>query len=114
MGYNFFLLPESVLRFHVVVLVVVVVVVVMVVVVVAFSSLARILGECSTIHSPLALFFFSFFKLDFSSCTLIPLFMPGSVHSGSVTWDDCGRIFPDKLRASSFPDRFPRYAWTAA
>ena len=30
-------------------------------VVVAFSSLARILGECSTIHSPPALFFF-FFK----------------------------------------------------
>ena len=33
----------------------------MVVVVVAFSSRARILGECSTIHSPPALFFF-FFK----------------------------------------------------
>ena len=32
-----------------------VVVVVVVVVVVAFSSLARILGECSTVHSPLAL-----------------------------------------------------------
>ena len=32
-----------------------------VVVVVAFSSRARILGECSTIHSPPALFFF-FFK----------------------------------------------------
>ena len=34
-----------------------------VVVVVAFSSLARILGECSTIHSPPALlsFFFFFF-----------------------------------------------------
>ena len=27
----------------------------------AFSSLARILGECSTIHSPLVLFFLSFF-----------------------------------------------------
>ena len=34
------------------------VVVVVVVVVVAFSSRARILGECSTIHSPPALFFF--------------------------------------------------------
>ena len=31
-------------------------------VVVAFSSLARILGECSTLHSPPALFFF-FLKL---------------------------------------------------
>ena len=29
-------------------------------VVVAFSSLVRILGECSTIHSPTALFFFFF------------------------------------------------------
>ena len=30
-------------------------------VVVAFSSLARIWGKCSTIHSPPALYFFSFF-----------------------------------------------------
>ena len=35
----------------------VVVVVVVVVMVVAFPSRARILGECSTIHSPLALLF---------------------------------------------------------
>ena len=46
-----------------------------VIVVVAFSSLAKILGEGSTIHSPSALFL--------SSRTLIPLFRPGSVHSGS-------------------------------
>ena len=32
------------------------------VVVLAYSSRARILGECSTIHSPPALFFFFFFK----------------------------------------------------
>ena len=31
-------------------------------VVVAFSWLAQILGECSTIHSPPALFFFFFLK----------------------------------------------------
>ena len=36
--------------------------------------------------------------------------MPGSVHSGSVDWDDCGRKFPDKLRVSPFPDRFSYYA----
>ena len=42
----------------VVVVVVVVLVVVVVVVVVAFSSRARIWGECSTIHSPSAFFFF--------------------------------------------------------
>ena len=42
----------------VVVVVVLVVVVVVVVVVVAFPRLARILAECSTIHSPPALFCF--------------------------------------------------------
>ena len=40
--------------------------------------------------------------------------MPGSVHSGSASLEDCGRMFPDKLRVSSFPDRFLHYAWTAA
>ena len=45
--------------------------VVVVVVVVASFSRARILGECSTIHSPLALLFF---KVEISSRTLIPLF----------------------------------------
>ena len=37
-------------------------------------------GECSTIHSPHALFF----EVEISSSTLIPPFKPGSVHSGSV------------------------------
>ena len=45
------------------------------VVVVAFSSRARILGECSTIYSPTALFFF-LFKVEISSRKLIPLFRP--------------------------------------
>ena len=57
--------------------------------VVAFSSLAMILGECLIIYSPPALFFF-FFKVEISSRTLIPFFLPGSVHSGSASWDDCG------------------------
>ena len=48
------------------------------------------------------------------SRTLIPLFRPRSVHSGSASRDDCGLVFPDKLRVSSFPDRFPLYAWTVA
>ena len=82
-------------------------------VVVAFSSRARILGKCSTIHSPPALFFF-FFKVEMSLRTLIPLFTPGLVHSGSASWDDCDRVLPDELRVSSFSDRFPHYAWTAA
>ena len=79
-------------------------------------TLAKLLGECSTIHSPSALFFFSFFffAVEVRSRTLIPLSVPGSVDSGSVSWDDCGRMFPEKLRVSSFPDRFPHNAWTAA
>ena len=63
---------------------------------------------------PACIFFFFFFKVEISSHTLIPLFMPGSVHSSSASWDDCGRMFPDKLHMSSFPDRFPQYAWTVA
>ena len=64
---------------------------------------ARILGEGWTINSPHALFF----KVEICSRTLIPLFTPGSVHSGSASWNDCGRVFPDELRVSSFPERFP-------
>ena len=63
-----------------------------------------------TIRSPPALFFF--FKVETSSRIRIPLFIPGSVHSGSASWDDCGRVFPDELRVSSFHDRFPYYGWT--
>ena len=55
-----------------------------------------------------------FFKLEINSRTLIPLFMPGTVHSGSASSDDCGRVFSDTLHVSSFPHRFPHYAWTAA
>ena len=77
----------------------------------AFSSLARTWGECSTIYPQPVLFFF---LVEISSCTLNPLFRPGSVHSGSVNWDDCGWEFPDELCVSLFPDRFPHYAWTAA
>ena len=66
--------------------------------VVAFSSLVMIFGECLTIHSPL--FFLFFFLMEISFSTLIPLFMQGSVHSGSVNCDDCGRVFPDELHVS--------------
>ena len=84
-------------------------------VIVAFSLRARIQGECLTIHSLHALFFPFFFpKVEMSSHMLIPLFRPGSVQSGSVSWDDCDRVFPDGLRVRSFPERFPHPAWTAA
>ena len=59
-------------------------------------------------------FFFFFFNVEISSRTLIPILRPESVHSGSASWDDCGWMFPDELRVSSFPDRFPHYTWTAA
>ena len=49
--------------------------VLVVVVAVAFSSLARIWEECSTIHLPACAFCLFAFEVDFSSRTLIPLFM---------------------------------------
>ena len=76
-------------------------------VVVADSSLPRILGESSTIHSPSVLFFPFSFQAEISLHTLIPFFRQESVHSGSAISDDCGLVFPDELRMSPFPDRFP-------
>ena len=58
-------------------------------------------------HSFPACAFFFFFWSEISSRTLIPHFIPGSVHSGSARWDDRGRISPDKLRVSSFPAGSP-------
>ena len=52
---------------------------------VAFSLLARIFGESLTIHFPLALFIYFFIKVEISLHTLLSLFMPGLVHSGSVS-----------------------------
>ena len=72
-----------------------------------FSSLARILGECLTIHSLPVLFFF-FLVVEISLHTLIPLCMPGSVHGGSASWNNCLNV-PDKLCVSSFPGKFPYY-----
>ena len=46
---------------------------------------------------------FFFFKVDICLHVPIPPFRPGSVHSGSATWDDCWKAFPDELCASSFP-----------
>ena len=81
--------------------------------VVAHSLLAGSWGECFTIHSLPALVYLKqknkqknvclFFSV-FLKWKLIPLFMPESVYSGSVSWDDCGRMFPCKLRVSSFPE----------
>ena len=47
-----------------------------------FFLASKIWGECATIHFLSAFFFF---LVEIDSCTLIPLFTPGSVHSGSVS-----------------------------
>ena len=64
---------------------------------------------CLAIYSPSALFFL-FLKWRLACA----LFMPGSAHSGSANWDNCGQMFPLKLCVSSFPERFPHHAWTVA
>ena len=56
--------------------------------------------------------FFFFLKVEISSRKLIPLFSPGSVRSDPASWDNCDQVFTDELHVSSFPDRFPHYAWT--
>ena len=61
--------------------------------VVAFSSLQEFWGKRSAKHFP----------VEVSSSAVMPLFTPGSVHSGSASWHDCGRMFPYELRVSSFP-----------
>ena len=80
-----------------------------------FFLLAMIFGRMFDHSYPACAFFsLSCFEVEINSRTLIPLLMPGPIHSGSACRDDCGQMFPDKLHVSSFPDRFPHYAWTAA
>ena len=38
--------------------------------------------------------------MEINSCSPIPLFRPGSVHSGSASWDDFGQVFPDEFHKS--------------
>ena len=52
--------------------------------------------------------------VEIKSCTFFPFIWPGSVHSGSASWDDCGKMFPDELCVSSFPDRLQHCASTVA
>ena len=55
-----------------------------------------------------------FLKSGNSSHTPVLLLRPRSVHSGSVSWVDCGQVFPDMSHVSSpFPDRFSHFALTA-
>ena len=83
--------------------------------VVAFSSLARISGECSTIYSPTARFFFSsssFFEVEIGSGALI-LYSVGQDQStvgqrAETTVAECS--LTGSLHVSSFSNRFPHYA----
>ena len=74
----------------------------------AFSSLPMTLREGSTIHSPPARFFFFFFsEVEISSRTLLLLSRPGSIHTGSESRDDCGRVFPNELHVGYVPTLCP-------
>ena len=55
-------------------------------------------GENIQQFIPLCAFFF---KVEISLRTLIPLISPGSVHSCSVSWDDCDQVFPDEVWAAT-------------
>ena len=81
--------------------------------VVAFSSLARIWGECSTIRSPSALFklFILFFysslsgdSLTHTNSTLYARNSPQWLSELRRLWQSA----PDGLRVISFPNRLPR------
>ena len=74
-------------------------------VVAAFSLHARILRDGLANHPSPVLFL----QVEISSPAPIPLFRPGSVHSGSANWDRSGRAFLDELRVVSFPwfEKFP-------
>ena len=63
--------------------------------VVALSSFAGFWENVRPLIPCIHFIFIFVFKVEISSCTLIPLFMQGSVHSGSVSWDDCGWMFSD-------------------
>ena len=54
-------------------------------------------------HSFPACAFKFFFLVEMNSRTLIPLFTPGSIHSGSASRDDCGRVFREALSTKPHP-----------
>ena len=56
--------------------------------------LAWILGLGSTFHS---------LPAKSAHAHQFHIFRPGSVHNGSASRDDCGRMFPDELHMSLFP-----------
>ena len=81
---------------------------VVVVMVVAFSSLARILGEGLTIHSPPTLFFF-FWSGD-QLVPINPTFQARIYPQWLRSWDNFGRVACELIFLS---DKFQHYAWMA-
>ena len=81
-----------------------------------FPRLRGFLRDCSTIQSPptILFIFICLFEVEISSRTLNLLFMSGSVHNGSPSLNDCGRMFPDKLRVSSYCNGYVKHARTGA
>ena len=43
-------------------------------------------------------------KVEINLCKLIPLFRPGSAHSGSASWADCDQVFLMSCVWARFPD----------
>ena len=71
-----------------------------------FLTCEEFLGNVTHFFS----YFFFFGKQGSAHTYQLPPFMPGSVHSGSANWDDCGQTFPGSLMScmlASFPDKFP-------
>ena len=59
-----------------------------------FFLACKDLGRMFNNSFPTCVFFcLFFFYVEISSGKLTPFFRPGSVHSGSASWDDCDRVF---------------------
>ena len=68
-------------------------------------------AACTFIHLSISFFLYLslFFEMGISSRALFPLFRPGSIHSGSTTWDDCDRHcpIPDKKQNKTKQNKPP-------
>ena len=77
-------------------------IIIIVIIIAGFFLTCEDFGRMFDSSFPACAYFF--LTVEISLRTLIPLFSPGSAHSGSVSWDDFNWAFPDELRVSSFSD----------
>ena len=70
----------------------------------AFFARAKILGECSTVHSPPALLKWRL------ACAHLFHSLGQDQSTVAQQAETTDRLCPDKLHVSSFPDKFPHYA----